>query len=145
MSFLQAHQVLTYESTENRVLGFLGEVGMTTPEDPGEYSRLSGTEPNRFVSGAALFLYICFGFAKYLLGDCAVSKDRQKIRRSDQPTPLLLCARWFIGRGVEYGFSGASGECGAVHLFNVPSMTTGDRENSRVFFQLFSSILPEQY
>lgn len=56
MSFLQAHQVLTYESTEIRVLGFLGEVGMTTPEDPGEYSRLSGAGPNRFVSGAALFL-----------------------------------------------------------------------------------------
>lgn len=61
------------------------------------------------------------------------------------PTPLLLCAGWFIGRGVKHGISGASGECGAVHLFNVPSMTTGDRENSRVFFQLFSSILPEQY
>lgn len=56
MSFLQAHQVLTYESTEIRVLGFLGEVGMTTPEDPGEYSMLSGAGPNRFVSGAALFL-----------------------------------------------------------------------------------------
>lgn len=66
MSFLQAHQVLTYESTENRVLGFLGEVGMTTPEDPGEYSRLSGAGPNRFVSGAALFLSfdILFNFKR---------------------------------------------------------------------------------
>jgi hypothetical protein len=82
MSFLQAHQVLTYESTENRVLGFLGKLGMTTPEDPGKYSRLSGEGPNRFVSGAALFLYIGFGFTKYLLRDCAVSKDRQKIRAS---------------------------------------------------------------
>lgn len=25
-----------------------------------------------------IFLYICFGFAKYLLRDCAISKDRQK-------------------------------------------------------------------
>lgn len=82
MSFLQAHQVLTYESAENHVLGFLGEVGMTIPEDPGKYSRLSGAGPNRFVSGAALFLYIGFGFAKYLLRDCVVSKDRQKIRAS---------------------------------------------------------------
>lgn len=52
-------------------------------------------------------------------------------------TPLLLCAGWFIGRGVKHGISGASGECGAVHLFNVPSMTTGDRENSRVFSSFF--------
>ena len=77
--------------------------------------------------------------------DCAVSKDGQKIRRRIQLTPLLLCGVWFIGKGVKHGISGASGECGAVHLFNVPSMTTGDRENSCVFFQLFSSILPEQY
>ena len=69
MSFLQAHQVLTYESAEIRVLGFLGKVGMTTPEDPGKYSRLCGAEPNRFVSGEVLF---------YLLGYCAISKDRQK-------------------------------------------------------------------
>lgn len=110
---------------------------MTTPEDPGKYSRLSGAGPNRFVSGAALFLYVRFGFAKYLLGDCAVSKDRQKIRRRVQLTPLLLCAWWFIGRGVKHGISGASGECGAVHLFNVPSMTTGGRENSRVFSSFF--------
>lgn len=66
MSFLQAHQVLTYESTEIRVLGSLGKVGMTTPEDPGKYSRLSGAEPNRFVSGAALFLSfdILFNFKR---------------------------------------------------------------------------------
>jgi hypothetical protein len=58
MSFLQAHQVLTYESTENRVLGFLGEVGMTTPEDPGKYSRLSGAWAKPFRQrGGSFFIY----------------------------------------------------------------------------------------
>ena len=50
-----------------------------------------------------------------------------------QLTPLLLHSWQFICRGGENGFSGASGECGAVHLFNAPSMTTGDKENSCVF------------
>lgn len=62
MSFLQAHHVLTYESAEIRVLGFLGEVGMTTPDDPGKYSRLSGVGAKPFRQRGGSFLYIGFGF-----------------------------------------------------------------------------------
>ena len=58
MSFLQAHQVLTYESAENHVLGFLGEVGMTIPEDPGKYSRLSGAGAKPFRQRGGSFIII---------------------------------------------------------------------------------------
>ena len=53
--------------------------------------------------------------------------------------PLLFSmARGNTGSG-KIAIFGASGECGAVDLFNRPSMTTGGQRNSGVFGELFPS------
>lgn len=74
---------------------------MTTPEDPGKYSRLSGAEPNRFVSGAALF---------YLLGDCSISKDRQKKK------PIAVRCNRLMPKGWPFPDSGTVTSHGRIRV-----------------------------